>query len=123
MAVKFQYALAKKGAQLGVTKVFIGSHVGSVGKIDRGDLLAPLRFDVQDVQKGLLPAGDQEIFAVVIDLARSAGAERVRRRLAEKVAGGVAEMGIGAGPGSESAHAVVDDLGGLLPVDLAVLPF
>jgi len=42
----------------------------AVGKFDGGNLLASLQFDVRNVQKGLLPAGNEEIFAVVVDLAR-----------------------------------------------------
>ncbi len=32
-------------------------------------MLAPLLFDVRDAEKGLLAAGDEELFAVMEDLA------------------------------------------------------
>ena len=100
-----------------------GLHVGTVGEIRGGDLLAPFQFDGRNLQKGLLAAGDEETFAVIEDLAWDCCAIGVRHRLAEKVAGCAPERGVGAWPWRETAHAVVDDLGGLLPVDQAVLLF
>ena len=109
----------------------------AVGKFQRGNFFASFHFDAGNRQKSFLAAADQEFFAVEVNLTlleiwlvvcrghRCQARVPVlsRHRLAEKLANRAAKYGIGAGPGSKSAHAVVNGLRGELPVDAAVFFF
>lgn len=95
-----------------------------MGEIGGGDLLAAFEFDLLEVQESFLAAGHQEVAALDEQRAgRACGcffSRFLRRRLTPNVARLAAEKGVGAGPGSEAAHAVEDFVGRSRPVDAAV---
>src|SRR5437588_632592 len=130
-----------KGCNASSAEMFSGLQARAVGEFERGDFLSSFDFDAGNTQKGFLTAGNAEIVAVVEDGAggwagcgggygglwhlRSGfvrGADRIFCAT-EEVAGGASERCVGSGPGSESAHAVENGLGGEGPVDAAVFFF
>src|SRR5579872_2834495 len=106
--------------KLGFTEVFARMQVGAIGKLRRGDLLAPFQFDAEETQIGCVAATDYCCIALNQQRSRSSRfallrmlfVQVIKRRLAPKVAASASKSGVDARPVRQAAHAVVDLLRG-----------
>src|SRR5215467_4926492 len=99
----------------GVSEAFTGFETSAHGEFGGADLLASFEFDGLQAQERCMTAGNEPFVFYTEEctwhggclLDRLLRAHFLRRRFAPNVAGLTAKRGIGAGPGSEAAHAVV----------------